>query len=382
MYIVIGADIVPSESNVKLFEQSQLEELVGEDLLTFLHNADFNIFNLEVPLTNIARPISKQGICMMASTKSVVGMSNLGINLFTLANNHIMDQDEQGLNSTFNTLSKAGIACVGAGDNLEEARKPFFFVINGKRYGIYACAEHEFSIATDECPGANPFDPLESLDDISKMKLQCDYAVVLYHGGKEYYRYPSPQLQKVCRKIIEKGANLVVCQHSHCIGCKEEYNNGTIIYGQGNFIFDGDNDEYWNTSLLLKIDESLNIDYGPIKKIDNVVRIAEENEAKIILDEFLLRSKEIIDKDIVQKKYINFADDSVNSYMLYFSGIKVNLFIRLINKISGNRFLPFIVNRYKNNVRVGVRNYIECEAHRELLLKGLEKDVKKNTDIY
>ena len=374
MYIVIGADIVPSESNIKLFEQSQLKELVGEELLTFLRNAAYRMFNLEVPLTNSSTPITKQGICMKASTKSVVGMSDLGINLFTLANNHIMDQDDQGLTSTIKTLSKAGIVYVGAGKNLEEARKPFFFVIDGKRYGVYACAEHEFSIATEEYPGANPFDPLESLDDISKMRLQCDYVVVLYHGGKEYYRYPSPQLQKVCRKMIEKGADLVVCQHSHCIGCKEDYNNGTIVYGQGNFIFDGDNDEYWNSSLLVTIDESWNINYIPIIKINNVIRMAEKNEAKKLLSEFYLRSKEIIDKSIVERKYKDFANDSVNNYMLYFSGIKINLLIRLINKLSGNRFLPHIINQYKKHVRVGVRNYIECEAHRELLLKGLEKD--------
>lgn len=60
---------------------------------------------------------------------------------------------------------------------------------------------------------------------------------MLYHGGKEYYRYSSPNLQKTCRKMTEKGADLVLCQHSHCIGSYEEYNDSTILYGQGNFIF-------------------------------------------------------------------------------------------------------------------------------------------------
>ena len=43
--------------------------------------------------------------------------------------------------------------------------------------------------------------------------------------------YPSPYLQKVCRKIIDYGADIIVCQHSNCIGCYENYSKGEIIYG-------------------------------------------------------------------------------------------------------------------------------------------------------
>ena len=79
---------------------------------------------------------------------------------------------------------------------------------------------------------------MESLDHIQNLKDQCDYVIVLYHGGKEHYRYPSPYLQRVARKMVEKGADLVVCQHSHCIGCYEKYKDSMIIYDQGNFIFE------------------------------------------------------------------------------------------------------------------------------------------------
>src|SRR5699024_1436352 len=103
-------------------------------------------------------------------------------------------------------------------------------------------------------PGANPFDPLESFDHIQELKSKCDYVIVLYHGGKERYRYPSPYLQKVCRKFAQKGADLIVCQHSHCIGAYEEFEGSTIIYGQGNFIFNTLNNEFWNTSLLIKVE--------------------------------------------------------------------------------------------------------------------------------
>ena len=158
------------------------------------------------------------------------------------------------------------IGYVGAGDNISEACRPYIIGRNGIRVGIYACAEHEFSIAGPETPGANPFDPLDSLDHISALKSRCDYVIVLYHGGKEHYRYPSPYLQKVCRKMAQKGADLVICQHSHCIGCFEVYNGSALIYGQGNFIFDDNGDDKcWQTSLLVRvsIDERPDIDFIP-----------------------------------------------------------------------------------------------------------------------
>lgn len=191
----------------------------------------------------------------------------------TLANNHILDQGAQGLASTMQTLDAAGIAYAGAGHTRAEARKPWIRQVGDQKIGIYCCAEHEFSIAPPDSPGANPFDPLESFDDVASLRKDCDYLIVLYHGGKEHYRYPSPNLQKICRKFVRAGANLVVCQHSHCVGCKEDYQDGTIVYGQGNFLFDDSDSEFWQTSLLLSVTDS-GVSYLPLVKRKNTVRLA------------------------------------------------------------------------------------------------------------
>src|SRR5699024_431430 len=228
-------------------------------------NADFRLFNLEVPITDKASPISKQGPNLIAPKSTINGIKGLHPSLITLANNHILDQNEQGLFSTSNLLDKNNIHHIGAGENLNKASEPYIFQWNGNKIGVYTCAEHEFTIATENSAGANPFDPLESLDHIAKLKSKCNYVIVLYHGGKEHYRYPSPYLQKVCRKIVDKGADLVICQHSHCVGSFEEYDKGTIVYGQGNFIFNEHNNEFWNTGLLVKVDDIFNIEYIPIK---------------------------------------------------------------------------------------------------------------------
>lgn len=378
MRIVIGADIVPTTSNYELFGAGDALSLVGEGLLQVLRKADYRIFNLEVPLCDTDSPIKKCGPALIAPTATIAGFKTIGVDLFTLANNHIMDQGTDGFFSTMKMLDQAGIAHVGGGATLEDAQKPFVIEREGKKIGIYACAEHEFSIANETTPGANPFDPLESLDHIRELKEQCDYVIVLYHGGKEHYRYPSPNLRKTCRKIVEKGADLVVCQHSHCVGCEEKYLGGTIVYGQGNFLFDHSNTEYWQTALLIELDDAFSISYIPLQKHGNKVAIADGEQKEQILSSFYERSEQIKQNGVVEQKYREFADQSRNLYLSAFSGIKKSFLFKVINKLSGHRFEKFCLKRkYGTKKILALRNYLECEAHRELALEGLRIDTDK-----
>ena len=135
------------------------------------------------------------------------------------------------------------------GENLSKAREPYIRTIDDVRLGVYCCTEHEYSIATNTQAGANPYDPLFSFDDVRELKKACDYVIVLYHGGKEHYRYPSPLLQKVFHKFAEVGADLVIAQHTHCIGCMEKYGGSTLVYGQQGILpFDHSKSDYWKTS--------------------------------------------------------------------------------------------------------------------------------------
>ncbi|WP_240259917.1 CapA family protein [Clostridium perfringens] len=386
MKIIIGADLVPTDSNVELFNNGKSYLLIGKELRKILERSDFNCFNLEVPLTDRKTPINKCGPALIAPTSSIEGFKSMKVDFLTLANNHIMDQDVQGLASTINLLKSNKILYAGAGANIKEASKPFFMKFENIKIGIYCCAEHEFSIAEKDKAGANPFDPLESLDHISQLKEESDIVIVLYHGGKEHYRYPSPALQKTCRKMVDKGADLVVCQHSHCIGCEENWKNGKIVYGQGNFLFDKSTSEYWETSLLIELSintKSLekNIEYIPIVKIDNTVRLADDIRKKEIITAFNKRSNEIIKEGIVEKKYYDFAEEMQWEYFSAFSGkITKNIIYRIINRISKYKFAKKYLNmRYRKSERIVLQNYIECEAHRELILAGLKggKNVKR-----
>ena len=375
MSILIGADFVPTSENLRYFCSGDTDKIVGEKLQKELSSVDFRIFNLEIPLTDKKEEIKKCGPNLIAPTKAVKAYSSLSTDLLTLANNHILDQSYHGLDETCSTLEGEHISYVGVGANREAAAKPYCFTIKGIKYGVYACAEHEFSLATEKTAGANPFDPIESFDHIADLKKECDYVIVLYHGGKEHYQYPSPLLQKICRKMIKKGANLVVCQHSHCIGCLEHYLEGEIIYGQGNFLFGRNEIKTWNTSLLVRIDDSLNINYIPLAiSSDGVsVDVADTDVGSEILNGFFKRSELIGNQDFVEKNYTEFADAMIDFYFKAFSGRESILF-KIVNRVLNNKLRTCRYrSRYDEHARIVLENFIECEAHRELIVQGLKK---------
>lgn len=375
MNILIGADLVPTKSNQELFNIGETNQLLGDELVKVLSSADYRIFNLEVPLTDNETLISKCGPNLISPTSTIKGFKAIGVDILTLANNHILDQGEQGLESTCRTLKENKIAYLGVGKSPVEAARPYIFKYDGKDIGIYACVEHEFSIVTDSSCGANPYDSLESFEHVAELKKLCDFVIVLYHGGKEHYRYPSPNLQKTCRKFVEKGADLIICQHTHCVGCKENYQGGTIIYGQGNFLFDGSESEFWQTSLLIKIDKEFNISYLPLVKCGNTVRLADEKAAKEILDGFNERSEEIKIHGVIQKKYSEFAKSMLPNYLQSISGNK-NIFFRVINKLTRYKLSKWIIKRkYNKKTLLALQNFFDCEAHRELILEGIKEGI-------
>ena len=338
---------------------------------------------MEVPLVDEETPINKCGANLIASTKSGLGIKDLGTDFLTLANNHILDQGEKGLNSTLKTLKELNISFAGVGNTVAEAAEPFIFEIENKKIGIYCCAEHEFTIVSKENSGANPFDPLESFDHIQSLKKQVDYVIVLYHGGKEHYRYPSPNLQKTCRKIIEKGGNLVICQHTHCIGCEEKWKDGTIVYGQGNFLFDDDESEFWQTSLLINIKDNFKIGYIPILKDGFSVKLADNKSKNEILNKFYQRSEEIKQENFIDKKYEEISEQEFLRYISMIQGKKyTSIVFRILNKLSKYKLKKYILKYFYSNNLESLYNVIMCEVHRECFSFILNKKILTSNKKY
>lgn len=375
--ILIATDIVPTKTNMELFEKGDVETLLGKKLAQIFCSADYSVINLEAPFYENEHPIDKCGPNIAVPVSAIAAFKEMRLKFCGLANNHVMDMGKEGLQTTLKLLRTAGISCTGAGFSAEEAREAFYFEGSGKKIGIYCCAEHEFSIWNKNTgAGANPIDLLESMEHIKEMKQQCDYAVVLYHGGKEHYPYPSPQQQKLCRKMAEYGADLVLCQHSHCIGCAEEYGGSTIVYGQGNLLFDIDREmpEGWNTGLVvqLEVGEKVEISYLPVKRIGIRAVLAEEEEGAAILRGFAKRSEEIRNTDFIETQYRSFAEKQIAFYLLN-ARAETKLF-RVLNRLTKGKLVK---RRFRKKQLLRLKDYILCEAHRELFLEGIEAQLDR-----
>lgn len=356
---VFGADLVPTPSNYKEFSNGDLDALVDEGIKKTIFGVDYRVYNLEFALTDKEDPIVKSGPNVIAPTSTIKGLKEFKPSLFTLANNHTRDHDVSGLLSTMKVLDENGIARIGAGVTFEEADKPYIFEKNGKKVCVYTCAEHEFTIIEEDIPGANPFDPYETLDRIAELKAENDFVVVLYHGGKEHYRYPSPELQKRCRKMLSKGADLVICQHTHCICCYEEYAGGTVVYGTGNFLFDLSNNvpDCWNNSIIVRaeFDDKMTLSYIPIIKTGKSIRIATDEEAEEIMKGYNDRSEEIKQKGFVKEKYLEFAKKQFPYYTCLLAG----------GESSGKEYTEKFGLDYKPTEYAALFNCLNCEVHSE-----------------
>lgn len=364
MQIIIGADICITPTIEECFSRGSIEEYIDEDIIGILSRADYRIFNLEGPVVDGGIAIDKCGPNLKMSPKSFGGISRLHPDLITLANNHIMDYGSVGYESTIEILNKYCIDYVGVGSSVYEMKKAHFIEVGDKIIAIYACAEHEFSIAEDDKPGANAFDPLETFDDIAKLKEKSDYIVVLYHGGKERYRFPSPYQQRVFRKMAEKGANLVISQHTHCVGCVEKYKNSTLIYGQGNFIFDSCDDEYWNSGLLVQLDVSDDmadhVSYIPFVKQGGMIHL--DSKYGRVLKGFEERSISIKNPSYIAERYDLYVKENEKNYLAAIAGDSV--VIRILRKLFGISFYRYLYNKTAAN---RLYDYLICESHNDLL---------------
>lgn len=347
MSIIIGADNVLTGANKEFFFSRNMQNVVGIELLNLLRNSDCCIFNLECPLVNTDSPIQKGCSNLRADVSTVEGLKSIGVDLLTLANSHIMDYGYAGLESTVSAFEKESISFLGAGENLKAAAKPFLLSANNKKIGVYACAEHKFSIAEENKLRANPFDTLESFDHVVDLKKCSDYVIVLYHGGKVHYRYPSPMLQRICRKFVEKGADLVVCQHCLSIGSEEKYLGGTIVYGLGNFIFDSHCNPMSDSSLLIKINDDFKIEYIPLEKYGCGVCLTKDDIAKTVLSDFKKRSDLIKNAGFVKEEYLKFARNMVNGYLLTCSGYRHKYVLILLNKLCRLKLIYFLFKLFK-----------------------------------
>jgi len=304
MKLAIGGDVSIKQDCEQLFAECKGKELFN-DVIDVFKACDRVLVNLECAVTEKDTPIAKIGPNLKAPLNTVKTLKEVGVTDCGLSNNHIFDYGKPGAIDTIEQLEKHGINYTGFGKDEIDARKNLIITDGKLKIAIIAVCEHEYSYALANRMGARAYDPYDTNDDIAEAKKTADYVIVTYHGGKEECRYPSPRLVKACRSMIKHGADVVLCQHSHCIGCYEEFMGGHILYGQGNFHFvckkyedKADGGYMWNTGLLAVLDitsEGVKVNYKPVIVDGTGIRLTNEKETERILSELEERNQSLKD---------------------------------------------------------------------------------------
>lgn len=373
MRLLIGGDFAPTKANFDLFEQGDLQTLYGDELPTYLDSFDFRVFDLETVIEGAGSVIPKHGPIITTPERCMTGVDAIHPDLFTLANNHSINLGPEGIAHTREVLADHGIACIGAGADITEARKPYYLEKDGLTIGFYTCAEHEFNAADEHTAGVNPYDPLVTFDEVREAKRHCDQLIVLYHGGMIEYRYPLPEERRVLRKLVDSGADLVVGQHTHCIGCSEVYKGKTIVYGQGDFYFARPtNNEYRFSGLLIEVEatkESLSVAFNVRVKPENTIRLATDEERAEILDAFEKRGREIQDEQRFRELYEARLTERRRFYLdRLFGKYGRSLVFQGLDKITGRWYSRHLYKkRYAKLDWLILDNWLSCETHREIL---------------
>jgi len=300
MRISICGDVCPSQSN-DLFVEGKVQELFN-DVPSVFEDSDRVLVNLEAALTNSEYRISKKGPNLKGSPICAKVLKKIGVTDCGICNNHIYDFGVEGALETIKTLEENDLPYTGFGMNYEDSRKNLIFEKDGVKVAVIAVCEHEYCYALTDRMGARGYDPYDTMEDIRKAKAENDFVIVTYHGGKEQCVYPSPRLRQVCQAMARNGADVVLCQHSHCIGCYEQYQGTHILYGQGNFHFTKFNFvsvpeevRQWQTGLIVQLDitDKVEIQFIPIKVAGAGIELAKGKERQEILEQFMVNSENL-----------------------------------------------------------------------------------------
>lgn len=375
MLILIGGDYAPTSFTEKDFWLGNAEKLYSAALLQYLASFDFRIFDFECCFDGAGSPIRKYGPILTAPVACMEGILPVQPSLMVLANNHSANLGSEGLEHTIAVFAEHGIPCVGAGTP-QQAAQPHFLEKDGIRVGIYACAEHEFTYATEAREGVNGYDPLRTFDEIRNIKEECDALIVFYHGGILDWRYPAPAEQKALRKMVDCGADLVVGQHTHCIGCQEVYRGKTILYGQGDFLFARPTrNDLRYSGLLLEAEvteRGVEVSYRVRVKPRDTIRLADPAEEKVILREFASRSEELQEEGALAGRFREYVSRRATQNIDTLSGR--NVLYRAYNKATRHKAMEkWFLGNYGRGGLLRLINFLECETHRETLLEYLKQ---------
>jgi len=220
-----------------------------------LRAADITVGSLDASLSDAGQPIGcTPTFSLLAPARSIEGLTFAGFDVLTVASNHAKDCGaspdgpipgacgDQAFLETLANLETAGIAAVGGGRNLAEARSGRVLTVNGVRFAFLGYDEVASSYygATEAGPGTAPLAFGLLGEDVARARLEADVVIVLNHWGTEYTPVPTDRQRGLAREAVGAGATLVIGNHPHAVQAVEFLKGGFVSYALGNFVFDQD----------------------------------------------------------------------------------------------------------------------------------------------
>jgi len=224
-------------------------------VLPILQRAPIVLGNLEGPLAQKAQK-QNRNFSYRVKPKVATSVLRAGINVVTLANNHLVDCGREGVLETLEALAAAGVTPLGAAANQNAAHEPVIREAGGFRIGLLGYYWNRRCAATANLPGSamGVFEELET--DIRQLRTRVDRVVVTFHWGRPYNPEPSPRARAKARFAIDCGAHAIVGHHPHIIQAFEVYRRCPIFYSVGNFAFGSGNSRAEGLMLGFRFEEA------------------------------------------------------------------------------------------------------------------------------
>ena len=238
--IVFTGDICLEYAAPHNYESSGILGILSEDMLAELTSADILMINNEFPFTTSEDKWPDKKYNFKVDPKYVSVLTDMGVDIATLANNHALDYGRSGLTDSITTLESAGIKSSGAGNSLAEASALKTFEVEGKTFGFLSASRvipsGAWNITDCQTGLFCTYDEKLLVNAITEARSQVDYLFVYVHWGIERVEYPENYERDLATKYIQAGADAVIGTHPHVLQGIEFINGKPVFYSLGNFI--------------------------------------------------------------------------------------------------------------------------------------------------
>lgn len=372
--IIIVGDLFPVPSNFSKFSEGDTYYLFGDKILELFVSADYKICNLEGALSDRPGKCEKTGPALSAPVSTIKAYKELGIDCCTLANNHITDAGAIGVIDTIKTLEDARIVYLGAGKNEDTIRHHVFFMVGDRKICLYNVGETMYNEPSKTQPGAFLYDEYIVCKELEILKQESDYLIVVYHGGAEKFRYPSPQTRRRFHRMVDCGANMILSQHTHCVGCEEWYKGAYLLYGQGNFLFRSFNNEFTDTGLIVELilkEDKFIVKKHQVDAVEDTVRYDEQQD----FTAFNNRSSKITDDEFIKNEFRNYCLKEAPLYIKAYKGKFP--FRKYLARIFPHLFSNYILKAYSRKQLLFTLHSLRSEQNREIAIEGIKELLKR-----